>query len=115
MIPIDSITGLVLAGGRGSRMGGVDKGLQNHLGLPLGPRALVLVPTRELADQITTELETFADAVLSLWLNEDVKPLTLEEATALAQRDVKGFEAPAKNAMQLHYVLAFGAHGAHPF
>lgn len=31
------------------------------------------------------------------------------------QRDVKGFEAPAKNALQLQYVLAFGAHGAHPF
>ena len=31
----EDITGLVLAGGRGSRMGGVDKGLQNHQGLPL--------------------------------------------------------------------------------
>jgi molybdenum cofactor guanylyltransferase len=31
----DDITGLVLAGGRGSRMGGVDKGLQNHQGMPL--------------------------------------------------------------------------------
>lgn len=31
----EDITGLVLAGGRGSRMGGVDKGLQNHLGMPL--------------------------------------------------------------------------------
>lgn len=29
------ITGLVLAGGRGSRMGGVDKGLQNFNGMPL--------------------------------------------------------------------------------
>lgn len=35
------ITGLVLAGGRGSRMGGVDKGLQNHLGLPLAMQALM--------------------------------------------------------------------------
>jgi len=34
------ITGLVLAGGRGSRMGGVDKGLQNHLGMPLARHAL---------------------------------------------------------------------------
>jgi molybdenum cofactor guanylyltransferase len=31
----EDITGLVLAGGRGSRMGGVDKGLQNHQGMPL--------------------------------------------------------------------------------
>lgn len=31
----DEITGLVLAGGRATRMGGVDKGLQNHQGMPL--------------------------------------------------------------------------------
>ena len=35
------ITGLILAGGRGSRMGGVDKGLQNHQGLPLALHALM--------------------------------------------------------------------------
>ncbi len=40
-IPIDDITGLILAGGRGSRMGGVDKGLQNHLGVPLALHALL--------------------------------------------------------------------------
>ena len=34
------ITGLVLAGGRGSRMGGLDKGLQPHLGQPLTLHAL---------------------------------------------------------------------------
>ncbi len=37
--PID-ITGLILAGGRGSRMGGVDKGLQNFNGMPLALHAL---------------------------------------------------------------------------
>ena len=37
----EQITGLVLAGGRGSRMGGVDKGLQNHRGLPLAMHALL--------------------------------------------------------------------------
>ena len=37
----EDITGLVLAGGRGSRMGGVDKGLQNHLGMPLAMHALM--------------------------------------------------------------------------
>jgi molybdopterin-guanine dinucleotide biosynthesis protein A len=41
MIHPEEITGLVLAGGRGSRMGGVDKGLQNHLGLPLALHALM--------------------------------------------------------------------------
>jgi molybdopterin-guanine dinucleotide biosynthesis protein A len=41
MIPREQITGLVLAGGRGSRMGGVDKGLQNHRGMPLALHALL--------------------------------------------------------------------------
>jgi molybdopterin-guanine dinucleotide biosynthesis protein A len=34
------ITGLVLAGGQGSRLGGVDKGLQLHCGQPLGLSAV---------------------------------------------------------------------------
>jgi len=37
----EHITGLILAGGRGSRMGGVDKGLQNHLGMPLALHAML--------------------------------------------------------------------------
>lgn len=41
MIDSNSITGVVLAGGRGSRMGGVDKGLQNFNGLPLALQALL--------------------------------------------------------------------------
>jgi molybdopterin-guanine dinucleotide biosynthesis protein A len=41
MIAKEDITGLILAGGRGSRMGGVDKGLQNHLGMPLAMHALL--------------------------------------------------------------------------
>lgn len=40
MIDRQHITGLVLAGGRGSRMGGIDKGLQNHQGRPLALHAL---------------------------------------------------------------------------
>jgi molybdopterin-guanine dinucleotide biosynthesis protein A len=44
---ITDITGLILAGGRGSRMGGVDKGLQHHLGIPLALFAL-----RRLAPQV---------------------------------------------------------------
>lgn len=35
MIDISDITGVILAGGRGSRMGGADKGLQNFHGVPL--------------------------------------------------------------------------------
>jgi molybdopterin-guanine dinucleotide biosynthesis protein A len=37
---VDEITGLVLAGGQGRRMGGVDKGLQLFQGLPLALHAL---------------------------------------------------------------------------
>ena len=41
MIERNQITGLILAGGRGSRMGGVDKGLQSHHGIPLAMHALL--------------------------------------------------------------------------
>src|SRR5687768_6641441 len=40
-IAASEITGLVLAGGRGSRMGGIDKGLQNFNGTPLALHALM--------------------------------------------------------------------------
>ena len=38
---IEAITGVILAGGRGSRMGGVDKGLQNFNGVPLALHTLL--------------------------------------------------------------------------
>jgi len=38
---IEAITAVILAGGRGSRMGGVDKGLQNFNGVPLALHALL--------------------------------------------------------------------------
>ncbi|MFY8102723.1 MAG: molybdenum cofactor guanylyltransferase MobA [Ramlibacter sp.] len=41
MIPSQDITGLILAGGRGARMGGADKGLQNFNGLPLALHTLM--------------------------------------------------------------------------
>jgi len=40
LITANNITALILAGGRGSRMGGVDKGLQNFKGLPLALHTL---------------------------------------------------------------------------
>ena len=40
-IDASDITGVVLAGGRGSRMGGVDKGLQNFNGMPLALHTLM--------------------------------------------------------------------------
>ena len=47
MIERSDITGWVLAGGRGSRMGGVDKGLQLHAGVPLALHAM-----RRLSPQV---------------------------------------------------------------
>ena len=41
MIPAADITGLILAGGRATRMGGVDKGLQNFRGMPLALHTLM--------------------------------------------------------------------------
>ncbi len=48
MIPCDAsaITGLVLAGGQGLRMGGVDKGLQDLRGAPLARHALRRLQTQ---------------------------------------------------------------------
>lgn len=37
----DDVTGLVVCGGLGTRMGGVDKGLQNHAGMSLAMHALL--------------------------------------------------------------------------
>jgi molybdopterin-guanine dinucleotide biosynthesis protein A len=51
MIEIADITGVVLAGGRGSRMGGVDKGLQNFNGVPLALYTLL-----RLAPQVATSM-----------------------------------------------------------
>ncbi len=50
-IPREQITGLVLAGGRGQRMGGVDKGLQLFDGKPLVQHAI-----ERLAPQVGTLL-----------------------------------------------------------
>ena len=41
MTDAQDITGLILAGGRGSRMGGADKGLQNHQGIALALHAML--------------------------------------------------------------------------
>ena len=47
MINLSDITGLILAGGRGSRMGGVDKGLQNFNGVPLALHTLLRLQMQE--------------------------------------------------------------------
>lgn len=47
MIHPSEITALVLAGGRGSRMGGVDKGLQNFNGTPLALHTVLRLQMQE--------------------------------------------------------------------
>ena len=63
------ITGLVLAGGRGSRMGGVDKGLQPHRGISLAQHALL-----RLGDQVgplmlsaNRNFDTYASMGVPVW------------------------------------------------
>src|SRR3569833_967336 len=49
VIDTNQITGLILAGGRGSRMGGVDKGLQMFRGAPMALHVMM-----RLAPQVGT-------------------------------------------------------------
>ncbi len=63
------ITGLVLAGGRGSRMGGVDKGLQPHRGTTLVQHALDRLRPQvgRLAINANRNLDTYAALGVPVW------------------------------------------------
>lgn len=63
------ITGLVLAGGRGSRMGGVDKGLQLHLGRPLAQHALLRLQPQvgAVALNANRNLDAYAAMGVPVW------------------------------------------------
>lgn len=63
------ITGLVLAGGRGSRMGGVDKGLQPHHGMPLAQHALLRLGTQvgELMINANRNLSAYESMGVPVW------------------------------------------------
>lgn len=68
MLDPAEITGLVLAGGRGSRMGGVDKGLQPYRGMPLALHALLRLapqvgPTMINANRNLAAYESFGAPV----------------------------------------------------
>ena len=69
MIPIGHITGVVLAGGRGSRMGGIDKGLQGHLGIPLALHAVQRLSPQVGAVMVSANrhLETYASFGVPVW------------------------------------------------
>ncbi len=67
-----AITGLILAGGRGARMGGVDKGLQNFRGLPLALQTLMRlqlqsVPLQEILINANRNLAAYESLGVSVW------------------------------------------------
>lgn len=69
MIDTRDITGLILAGGRGSRMGGVDKGLQPFRGLPLAQHALMRLAPQVGSVMINANrnLPTYASFGAPVW------------------------------------------------
>ena len=74
------ITGLLLAGGRGTRMGGVDKGLQNFNGLPLALHTLMRLqpqvgPMMVNANRNLSAYEAFGTEVWPDTLSDYAGPL----------------------------------------
>ena len=69
MIDLKHITGLILAGGRGSRMGGVDKGLQPFHGVPLAQHALQRLRAQvgPVAINANRHLDTYAALGAPVW------------------------------------------------
>ena len=68
------ITGLVLAGGRGSRMGGVDKGLQPHRGQPLALHALQRLRPQVGAVMVNANRNSAAYAAMGVPVCTDALP-----------------------------------------
>lgn len=67
-----AITGLILAGGRGSRMGGVDKGLQNFRGQSLAQQTLVRLqqqslPTQDILINANRNLAAYQSLGVPVW------------------------------------------------
>jgi len=76
------ITALILAGGRGSRMGGVDKGLQNFMGLPLALHTLTRLQmgggVRQIMINANRNLAAYESFGVPVWpdvLADDTGPL----------------------------------------
>ena len=66
------VTALILAGGRGSRMGGVDKGLQNFRGLPLALQTLMRLqlqsqPPQEILINANRNLAAYESLGVAVW------------------------------------------------
>ncbi len=68
-IPPTDITGLILCGGRGSRMGGVDKGLQPYQGMPLAMHALMRLAPQvgEMMINANRNLAAYESMGLPVW------------------------------------------------
>jgi molybdopterin-guanine dinucleotide biosynthesis protein A len=67
-----AVTGLILAGGRGSRMGGTDKGLQNFHGLPLALQTLMRLqlqsqPLQEVLINANRNLAAYESLGVPVW------------------------------------------------
>jgi molybdopterin-guanine dinucleotide biosynthesis protein A len=69
----EAVTGLILAGGRGTRMGGTDKGLQNFRGQPLALNTLMRLqmqlgqPLAEIMINANRNLTAYAAFGLPVW------------------------------------------------
>jgi molybdenum cofactor guanylyltransferase len=66
------VTALILAGGRGSRMGGIDKGLQNFRGLPLALQTLMRLqlqsqPPQEVLINANRNLAAYESLGAAVW------------------------------------------------
>ncbi len=69
---LPGITGLILAGGRGARMGGIDKGLQNFRGLPLALQTLMRLqlqslPLQEVLINANRNLAAYESLGVPVW------------------------------------------------
>jgi molybdopterin-guanine dinucleotide biosynthesis protein A len=73
MIDSQDIAGLVLAGGRGSRMGGVDKGLQTFRGVPLALHTLLRLEMQVGAVMVNANriLATYESFGVPVWPDAD--------------------------------------------
>ena len=70
--PTDAVTALILAGGRGARMGGIDKGLQNFRGLPLALQTLMRLqlqsqPPQEVMINANRNLAAYESLGAAVW------------------------------------------------
>ena len=70
--PQDAVTALILAGGRGARMGGIDKGLQNFRGLPLALQTLMRLqlqsqPPQEVMINANRNLAAYESLGAAVW------------------------------------------------